>query len=417
MPFLRLPPCLPDRKERMRSARHTSLKLVRAGAVPCKRSGFCVAGLARTVVRGVLASALLARAVLVADQKRFRDASIAGVDVGEVPPRPIALIKTHKTGSTTLANIVFRLGEARRQRFLLNCTSSSEGPRCGSHLGWPGPFPPAGAEAMWGAPRHQFDILCNHAVYNDARMRGYLGPKPFFFTLLREPGARLQSAFAFFPGLARPGGWAARAAKLEALEPGSRGAARLRNSQAHDLGWYEWAGSATQDENVDLISAWIGKLDRNLSLVILTEYFDEGLVLLRRRLDLALDDVSYARVEPEEGAARHEAAATAATASPALPAAPEGALAAALARHGRVDSLLYEHFNRSFWQEWEVAGGWEALGPDLTSLREKNKALAQACREAEVTEGSILPSEAGACSWRFRANDVHYPMALAARRA
>jgi hypothetical protein len=249
---------------------------------------------------------------------------------------------------------------------------------------------------MWGPPAHQFDIICNHAVYNDEWMRKYLRHAPFVFTILREPMARLESAFDYYPSYSSAS-WADRLRKLENLESNSRAAFRLRNSQAHDLGWHDWAGGTSNDGRDDLIKDWIWRLDQNLSFVMLTEHFDEGLVLLRRKLALDSSDVRYLRVDPRGAASRRSALrATVATSRGATLGA---AQAAAVARHIRVDTLLYSHFNQSFWHEWEAAGGWDTMGSEVEELRARNEALAKDCSDHT-------------CSWRFQADDTQYPSAL-----
>merc|ERR1712187_129586 len=137
-------------------------------------------------------------------------------------------------------------------------------------------------------------------------MREYLRHSPFVFTILREPLARMESAFNYY-AQGKFSTWADRLRMLDGLEPTSRTAFRLRNSQAHDLGWHDWVGGTANDEREDLIKEWITGLDKNLSFVMLNEHFDEGLVLLRRKLGLELSDVRYLRVDPR-GAAERRAA-------------------------------------------------------------------------------------------------------------
>merc|ERR1719198_1994916 len=132
-------------------------------------------------------------------------------------------------------------------------------------------------------------------------MRQYLRAAPFFFTVLREPTQYMQSMFqeridsaAGFLGYSVDVTWPERIEWLdmlwkdtylleEALTPEDR--ARFMNPQAHDLGWYRYTGGTTDfDADQHKIERWVDHVRKNMSFAILTEYYDEGLVLLRRKL-------------------------------------------------------------------------------------------------------------------------------------
>lgn len=332
---------------------------------------------------------------------------------------PIIFVKTHKTGSTTIANILFRLGEARQRRFMLGCSQAG----CDGHLGWPGPFPGQEAERFWGPPRNQFDIICNHAVYDDKRMRSYTtsSPRgPFLFTVLREPLSQIRSAFEYFKPHVTD--WASRILAMEAMVPdSSKDAARFRNSQARDLGWYHQAGDASLDSQDELVDEWLASLGRNFSLVVLTEHFDEGLVLLSRKFGVEIEELKYLKVEPAPVPSRLPLTAQKRYVPPAA------SEAAKILQLSNIDVRLYAHFNRTFWQQWESAGGSAALGADLDKLRAANDALALACSKVSTVETQEAMAEAlsseprsrehgvptdALCPWRFQANDLDYPLKL-----
>lgn len=323
---------------------------------------------------------------------------------------PIIFVKTHKTGSTTMANIFFRLGEARERSFMLGCSQAS----CDGHLGWPAAFPGVEAERIWGPPRHQFDIICNHAVYDDERMRAYTKSspaKPLLLTILRNPLSQLRSAFAYFKPKVKD--WASRIHALESMVPNSsKDAARFRNPQARDLGWYS---RGTSHDNQDkVISEWLVSLGQNFSLIVLTEHFDEGLVMLSRKLGVEVEELKYLSVQPRPISSQQPL-------TQAASAQPSASEVAKLSQLSNVDIALYAHFNRTFWQEWQAAGGYAAFGSDLEKLRVANAALAIACDDVPKGPGALqsgpraeahyAPGNAS-CSWRFTADDLYYPSVL-----
>jgi hypothetical protein len=107
--------------------------------------------------------------------------------------RRVVLIKTHKTGSSTLANIIYRFGEARNLSFLF--------PQDDLRLGWPGAFPgkfvDAGEAGKDANDRKTFDVVAFHAVLNHRTMLRFV-PSAKFISIVRDPVSQFTSAWYFF---------------------------------------------------------------------------------------------------------------------------------------------------------------------------------------------------------------------------
>lgn len=73
----------------------------------------------------------------------------------------IVFIKTHKTGSSTLANVMYRFGEKRKLKFML--------PVDDLRLGWPQPFP-GNYVHQTNVTNEEFDIVAHHSVFNHETM-------------------------------------------------------------------------------------------------------------------------------------------------------------------------------------------------------------------------------------------------------
>lgn len=293
-----------------------------------------------------------------------------------------------------MLGLMHRLGDERNLSFVLPTGESH-----GNALGWPAEFPGQDAEMFNEMPKHQYDMICNNAVLDDSKMRDYLKPSPFFFTILRSPVDQLQSSFN---GVKPPCGndWDSRLAWMEKLANGEDDArlgqrlpsmlGQFRNPQAHDLGWYvETGGKVNSDHDSDAVHKWISSLDRSLGFVMLTEYFDEGLVLLRRKLGLEVEDMAYMYMK--RGLAH----------SPLSQ--PQEKKLEKLAH---VDSLLFKHFNRTFWKEWKQAGGDKELQEELQQIKTQNAALEKAC----TANGQAN------CPWRFRTDNGEYSEYLKAKQ-
>jgi hypothetical protein len=260
-------------------------------------------------------------------------------------------------------------------------------------LGWPGPFPGPDAAKLNGEPQQQFDIISNNAVYNDARMRKYLKPHAFLFTVLRKPVDQAVSAFEFFHPPCETD-WASRMDWLQKLQTlqgdseslGGRGDtlfAQFLNPQAHDLGWYEHMGNAFVFDHEDsAIEKWIGEISNTLDFVMLAEAFDEGLLLLKQKLGLELDDIAYKYMKRGSQPVSK----------------PSVEQAKKLQDVNHVDSKVYDHFAAKFWAEWKTAGDYEKLGDELKQLRSRN----------QVIEDSCASGSEKACPWSLRADTVEF---------
>lgn len=190
----------------------------------------------------------------------------------------LAFIKTHKTGGSTVADILNRIADARSLTKL--CPSDNV------HLGWPNQFP----GQLRPGDNNVHGVINNHAILNRSLMETFLRPTGFFFTVLREPVAQAVSAFNYF-GYAKQRSWTKQLKWLRSL-PNHHGtdAARLQNSMASDLGWYEARQRATSSVGIE---NFVLQLINDLDYVFLLENLDEGLVLLAHMLGLSLPEVAY----------------------------------------------------------------------------------------------------------------------------
>lgn len=310
----------------------------------------------------------------------------------ERPLRPLGFVKTHRTGGSSITSILQRIGDARGLSFLL--------PANGVDLGWLHAFPGAALPASSNkADGDRHDIVCNHAVFDEARMRAHLKPSPFFFTILRSPAAQLHSTFeeklhsaTNFFGYQMQLSWSSRLKWLRAVHQkpevtkllSATDRAQFLNPQAHDLGWYRHVnGSTAFDADDAAIDAWIEGLASSFGLVLLTEHFDEGLILLRKKLGVGLHDMAYLYNATKQSAGGVR---------------PTKGETEDIDDILRVDARLFRHFNTSFWQEWEDAGGYDAFQSELQELRLWNEVLARACAERNRRM----------CPWSLEAGNVAY---------
>ncbi|XP_039356086.1 galactose-3-O-sulfotransferase 4 isoform X2 [Mauremys reevesii] len=284
------------------------------------------------------------------------------------PRRHIVFLKTHKTGSSTIVNLLHRFGETRGLRFALP-------PRY--QFGYPYPFQARRVKGYRpGGP--SFDILCHHMRFHLPEVQKVMPPDSFYFSIVRDPGSLAESAFSYYRGVApafrRAGSLTQFLAAPERFyNPAERG-----NHYARNLLWFDFGLAPPAAPGPEAVQAALAQLERTFPLVLLTEHFDESLVLLREALCWAEEDVD---------AFRHNGR------NPQAVRPLDPAQAARLRAWNGLDWQLYAHFNRSFWRRVEAFGP-ARLQAEVARLRERRRALAERCLQGGgPVEAAGIPDE------------------------
>ena len=241
---------------------------------------------------------------------------------------PVLFLKTHKTGSTTVAAIVHRYAESRG----LACFVPS--PDLDSHIFDVGSGVDAALVARAGAP---FGCWASHAIWHP-RLLDLIGPgAPLVLSVVREPVSRFLSAWDFY-------GVGARVAR-DGHAPITLDAYVLSDKHNASDAPSPWAFNGMSTELVGrgydavALRARVDDIDAGRWTVLLLDQLDLSLVaLLQNRHGWALEDVLYVTHNARKSArvaqpsARARAAIGALSADDAqLYAAAERALEAALA--------------------------------------------------------------------------------------
>eukprot|EP00094_Tigriopus_californicus_P002554 TCALIF_02469-PA protein Name:"Similar to Gal3st3 Galactose-3-O-sulfotransferase 3 (Mus musculus)" AED:0.16 eAED:0.16 QI:10/0.8/0.66/1/0.6/0.66/6/0/356 len=113
------------------------------------------------------------------------------------PKRKIGFLKTRKTASTTVGNILMRYGYYANLNFVL--------PESGNHLGDPRTDVPFNVESIDNTPWHdefisndQYEMAALHVRWNQTAMNLLLGRQATYITLLREPVSAFESLFSYY---------------------------------------------------------------------------------------------------------------------------------------------------------------------------------------------------------------------------
>eukprot|EP00051_Salpingoeca_urceolata_P011477 m.142328 g.142328 ORF g.142328 m.142328 type:complete len:1079 (+) comp17135_c0_seq6:72-3308(+) len=249
------------------------------------------------------------------------------------PQKKFVWIKTHKTGSSTLTNVF--------HRFVVKNKLLPVIPRDDLFLGWPNSAVlHRSFIKLPSAAKTGYDALCTaHARYNRTVM-DTLVPGGKYLTILREPIAHLRSSWTYWHVgdhiKERTGAVVSLLDVIgspDLLLGGDN--ILLQNSQGYDLGL---ARNATPAD----IEKLTAEMERDFAVVMITEYFDESLVLLRRRMCWEFEDIAYFSLKVQTAKQRVQRHDT-------------GMFTASQQARINVlnyqDRALYDHFNRTLWRE------------------------------------------------------------------
>lgn len=211
----------------------------------------------------------------------------------EVPAEEVHhlfFLKVHKAASTTVLNVVYRFALSHHlvvflpKPWMANILSEQD-------KKWSqnaDPLPP-GAE--------HFDILCNHLIFDEASIRRELPEGTAFVGIVRQPFEQFVSAFWYYrekysykyllriPGqrpistyLQHPRHWEPKAGVLQFTN----------NRMSIDFGM-----DPNQVHNKVYVKKYVQYLSKTFHLVMVSDRFDESILLLRRLLGWKVQDVVY----------------------------------------------------------------------------------------------------------------------------
>ncbi|KAK3584949.1 hypothetical protein CHS0354_009633 [Potamilus streckersoni] len=199
----------------------------------------------------------------------------------------IAFLKVHKAASSTTQNILYRFGFARNLSFVL--------PMLDNYFSKQSKYVPKVLKPLNGK---KHDILCNHAVFNYTVISSYLKEDSVYIGIIRDPLSIFISAANYYRYV-----WNDKYLKkipekefLHQLinnprkyEPKHTFLSQTYNRMAFDFG-FDFQARKRGKEDVD---KYLQYLNEKFSLVMLAEYVDESLVLMKRLFKWKLRDIIY----------------------------------------------------------------------------------------------------------------------------
>ena len=285
------------------------------------------------------------------------------------PQNYVVFLKTHKTGSSTITNILNRYADRKNLTMLLPKDETFYS------FNWPNKFRLGYAKDNHG---NMPNILANHARYSRKSLN-YLFPRErtSYITILREPVKQWESTFSYmsFPYILNI---YKRRDPLEfflthppTIKNIKKIARRypsiylIKNPLFFDLGF-----DYKHFDNATMIRRALGTIDKDFDLVLMMEHFDESMVLLKRRLCWSIDDVVFFKTN--ERLNKNKRVLTSEQEE-------------SIKKWNNADIALYDYFIDKFWKEIEKEG--PEFYDDLQKLRQRKRYHFRTCVEKEkVTE-------------------------------
>jgi len=211
----------------------------------------------------------------------------------------------------------------------------------------------------------------------------------FYFSVLRHPAAMMESIFIYYKSIPA----FRKTPSLDSFLDNSwrnYNSSVSNNHYAHNVLAFDFGfDNNAADEDLDeRANAAIAAIEQDFHLVLISDYFEESVVLLRHALCWSLEDVVSFRLNSRSQQTRHQ-----------LP--PD--TAEKIKRWNALDWRIYLHFNTSFWHKVDRLVGQEEMKWEVSQLRELQAKLANTCLKdgravdpSRVKDAELKPFQYGA---------------------
>nr|XP_046236817.1 galactose-3-O-sulfotransferase 4 isoform X2 [Scatophagus argus] len=337
---------------------------------------------------GQLLGVIFNKSYQTATRSIFLSPDAQGPSLGSCQPHThIMFLKTHKTASSTVLNMLYRFGEERDLRFALPL---------GYQLGYPLPFNAHRVKGYRGPRAVEFHIMGNHMRFNKLEVEKVMPADTFYFSIIRDPVALAESSFAYYKEVA-PAFRKTKGLGDFADDPKKYYDPHLRNNHyARNLLWFDFGMDHNANFSVALAQRGQAMIHRAFNLILVSEYFDQSMILLRHALCWPLDAVvsfSLNARQQKPGGAGGISGSWVGKAAAAAGVGGRGGRSQAktmpnlslteeqkekLRQWNALDWYLYKAFNRTFWKEIDRFGHAQ-MEQEVALLRMRRKDLARVC--------------------------------------
>lgn len=211
------------------------------------------------------------------------------------PVTHIAFLKVHKTASSTAQNVFLKFGDENNLTFVLAHTKGESGwlnvISYNNSITRTNVVPPP--------PGKHFDLLCCHVIYDRQAFEAVLPPDTVYIGIVREPISRFKSAVKYFsphfilkiPGKTPLSTYAKDPLSFEPADPKK---SQTNNRMGVEFGFpAELFPGRQLNGSQPEIDAYISKLGKEFKFIIISEKFDESMIIMKRMLNWHTKNVLY----------------------------------------------------------------------------------------------------------------------------
>jgi len=292
------------------------------------------------------------------------------------PKKNIFFLKTHKAGSTTVQNVLLRYGERNNLTFALPKQPAAH------VFNYNIKFNPS---MVRPSPTGQYNILCNHLHFNEQGVQEVMPVDTKYIAIVRHPVDLFESIMSYYAKDVRafqriPGNNTRTKMKTFLDNPNKYYGYNMshyerfgRNAMMYDFGF----DNSEEDESV--IQGWINYLEKTFDLVMITDYFDESMVLMKDELCWSTEDISYLKsnsrsknIESIQSWLGDE-------------------YVDKLLQWNKADWMLYQHFNNTFTKKLEIFGE-DRMRREVAELQKSNRKLTKDCLSEDQATRTVFKS-------------------------
>ncbi|XP_039216073.1 galactose-3-O-sulfotransferase 2-like isoform X2 [Crotalus tigris] len=272
------------------------------------------------------------------------------------PITDVMFLKTHKTASSTILNILYRFSEKHNLTIALPYGNEP-------HLGYPSPFHASYVEEF-KTLENKFNIMGNHLRFNWQQVRRIMPNNTFYFSVLRHPALLLESSYVYYKTYS-PAFRKSKNVNEFLSSPWSYyNMTEQNNMYAKNNMWFDFGYNNNAEYDKSYIQFVLKKIEEIFHLILIADFFDESMILLKDFLCWDLDDVIYFKLN-----ARSQQSIQTLN--------PENK--EKVKEWCALDWELYKHFNKSFWMKIRERMDLKTLYKEVDLLQKRQKELMETC--------------------------------------
>ncbi|XP_027763776.1 galactose-3-O-sulfotransferase 2-like [Empidonax traillii] len=295
------------------------------------------------------------------------------------PQTDIVFLKVHKSASSTVMNILFRFGETHNLTFAFPVGG-------GFQLYYPHHFMAKFVQGFSPKSPQRFNILCHHMRFLQPEVQKVVPSSAVYFSILRNPVQLMESSFTYYKG-------ASAFSHVRSLEeflsqphlyydPSKGDSNYAKNLMTFDFGF-----NPNAEVSAERVQLMVKAIEASFDLLLISEYFDESMVLLKEMLCWDLDSVVSFPLNTRDSSTKSFLS---------------DSVVEKIKEWNRLDWEIYIHFNRTFWERIDRDIGRERMEREVRALRERQAELARTCLQGtggvapkDIKDSSLRPLQYG----------------------